>query len=69
MIVFAILGTVLACVWTFVVLWANGMRSSPGEFFGRWTIFAAWAGVVVLWLAWLSDQPGRLCTTAAGACF
>lgn len=52
MIVLAILGTVAAFVWTFIVLWANGMRSSPGAFEGARTIWAAWIGVAVLWLAW-----------------
>ena len=54
MIVLAILGTIAAAVWTFIVLFANGMRSSPGDFYGAGTLWAAWIGVVVLWLAWLA---------------
>ena len=68
MIIFAGLGTAMAVLWTAVVLFANGMRSSQGEFFGTGSIVITWIGVAVLWLAWLSDQPARLCTTAAGVC-
>jgi hypothetical protein len=52
MIVLAIVGTIAAVMWSFVVLWANSMRSSPGAFRGRGTIIAAWFGAAVLWLAW-----------------
>jgi len=51
-IIFAGLGTALAVLWTAVVLFANGMRSSQGEFFGLGSIIIAWIGVAVLWLAW-----------------
>ena len=52
MTVLAVLATIAAFGWSFVVFWANGMRSSPGHFEGRFTIIAAWAAVVVLWLWW-----------------
>lgn len=52
MIVLAIVATILALVWTVVVLGANGMRSSPGDFEGAFSIGAAWIGVAVMWLAW-----------------
>lgn len=52
MIILAIVATLAAVVWSFIVLYANGMRSSPGEFMGAGTIWAAWIGVVVMWLAW-----------------
>jgi hypothetical protein len=52
MIVLAILGTVAAFLWTLMVGYANGMRSSPGAFQGAGLIWAAWIGVGILWLAW-----------------
>lgn len=52
MIFLAILATFAAAVWSMFVLYANGMRSSPGKFVGAGTIWAAWIGVAVLWLAW-----------------
>lgn len=52
MIVLAIVGTLMAILWTFAVLFANSMRSSPGDFQFAWTVYAAWTGAAVLWLAW-----------------
>jgi hypothetical protein len=52
MIVFAILATVVAAAWSFVVKLANDSRPSPREFQGGGTIWAAWLGVAALWLAW-----------------
>lgn len=52
MIVFAILGTIAAIVWSVIVVIANGMRASPGEFQGQGTLIAAWLGAAILWLAW-----------------
>jgi hypothetical protein len=52
MIVLAILATIAAALWSLVVPFGNGMRSSPGAFRGVGTICAAWLGVAVLWLAW-----------------
>ena len=52
MIVFAILGTLAALAWSFLVAFANGMRSSPGDFVGGWSVGGAWFGAAVLWLAW-----------------
>ena len=52
MLFLAIIATIAAGLWSLVVLFANGMRSSPGEFQGRGTIIAAWLGAAVLWLAW-----------------
>jgi hypothetical protein len=52
MIVFAILGTLAALAWSVLVVAANGMRSSPGEFRGSFSVGAAWVVTAVLWLAW-----------------
>jgi hypothetical protein len=52
MIVLAIFGTIAAAVWSVAVLFANGMRSSPGDFQGAWMIWAAWTLAAVLWLVW-----------------
>lgn len=52
MIVLAILGTVAAFIWMLMVGYANGIRSSPGPCEGCATIWAAWIGATVLWLAW-----------------
>jgi hypothetical protein len=52
MIVFAILGTFAALAWSILVMAANGMRSSPGEFRGAFSVGAAWVVAAVLWLAW-----------------
>lgn len=52
MIILAIVATLAALGWSFVVLWANGMRSSPGAFQGAFSIAAAWIGTAVMWLAW-----------------
>ncbi len=53
MIILAILSTIAAAAWSFVVVMANGMSSAPSlGFQGGWTIGAAWAVVVVFWLAW-----------------
>ena len=52
MIIFAILVTIAAFVWSIIVMFANGMRSSPGEFQGAQTIAVAWCIAGVIWLAW-----------------
>lgn len=52
MIILAIAATIAAILWLLFVLYANSMRSSPGEFVGKGTIIAAWIGVAVMWLAW-----------------
>lgn len=52
MIILAVIATFAAIFWSLIVLFANSMRSSPGKFVGAGTIWAAWIGVVVLWLAW-----------------
>lgn len=53
MIVIAVLATLGALGWTFVVLCANGMRASPGEFQGRASIIAGWLAALACWIAWL----------------
>lgn len=53
MIVLAILATLAAIAWTVVVLFANGMASSPQDFQGAWGIGLAWIIVAALWAAWL----------------
>jgi len=52
MIVLAIVSTLGAIAWSLAVLWANSMRSSPGEFQFGVTLVAAWIGVLIMWLAW-----------------
>lgn len=52
MIFFAILATFGAAVWTLFVIFANGMRSSPGRFQGLPSIIAAWVAAGASWLAW-----------------
>jgi hypothetical protein len=52
MIILAIVATISAIFFSLFVLYANGMRSSPGAFVGAWMIWAAWIGVVIMWLAW-----------------
>lgn len=52
MIVLAIVATLVAVIWSFIVVCANGMRSSPGAFMGGFTLTATWIGVAVLWFAW-----------------
>jgi hypothetical protein len=52
MIALAILFTMAAVVWTLMVLYANGMRSSPGAFQGNGSIVVAWAVAALMWLAW-----------------
>jgi hypothetical protein len=52
MIVLAIIATFAAIGWSFAVLWANSMRSSPGEFQFGFTLIAAWVVVLIMWLAW-----------------
>lgn len=52
MIVLAIIATIAGVVWSLVVVGANGMRSSPGEFEGGAMLAATWIGVAIMWLAW-----------------
>jgi len=53
MIVLAIVCTLVAIAWSFAVLWANSMRSSPGEFQFGFTLIVAWIVTAIMWLAWL----------------
>ncbi len=52
MIVLAIIATVAAVLWSLLVLGANSMRSSPGDFEGALTLAAAWVVAAIMWLAW-----------------
>lgn len=52
MIVLAILASMAAAVWSLLVLYANGMRSSPGAFQGNGSIVVAWCAAAVMWIAW-----------------
>jgi hypothetical protein len=52
MIVLAVLVTMFAVAFSFIVWLANGMRSAPGPLEGRGLIAAAWAIAGVFWLAW-----------------
>ncbi len=69
MIVFAILATIGALIWSAVTIFANGMKTVRGEFTGGFLLIVVWGVVAVLWIAWWADQPERLCSTAAGICF
>lgn len=57
MILLAGFATLFAGLLTFVIFFANGMRSSPGEFIGRNFIALAWMAVCVLWL--LATWPAK----------
>jgi len=52
MMLLAIIATLLAIGWAVITLFANGMRSSPGEFQGGGTIVVGFAVAAVFWLAW-----------------
>jgi hypothetical protein len=52
MIILAILATIGAALWTVMVLYANGMASSPQAFQGGGSIALAWGAALVLWIAW-----------------
>lgn len=53
MIFWAIGISFLAGLVTLAVIFANGMRSSPGPFVGRTLIELAWVITLVVWLFWL----------------
>jgi hypothetical protein len=52
MIVLAIVATVAAAGLSVMTVFANGMRSSPGEFQGEWLVIAGWLVAFIMWLAW-----------------
>lgn len=52
MIVLAIIATLAAIVTWVMVLFANGMRSSPGPFQFKSVIVMAWVVAAILWLAY-----------------
>lgn len=52
MIVLAIIATIAGVLWSLIVIVANDMRSSPGDFEGGTMLAATWIGVAVMWLAW-----------------
>lgn len=52
MIVLAIITTLAAIGMSFAILWANSMRSSPGEFQFGFFLAASWFAAVVMWFAW-----------------
>lgn len=52
MIVFAIIATLCVAAGSFGVLFANGMRSSPGDFVGGYVLTAAWSIVAIFWISW-----------------
>ena len=56
MILIVLLATLVAFVTTVLVILANSMRSSPGEFVGRPTLIVAWLAVGVLWAAFAIDE-------------
>lgn len=52
MLFIAIIFTLSACLIALFVLYANGMRSSPGPFEGLSIIIAAFAFALVFWIGW-----------------
>ena len=67
MIVLAAFMTIAAAFLTGLVVFANGMRSTPGVFQGGALILGIWLIAFAFWFAALA--PERICTTAAGICF
>lgn len=53
MIVLAIVATIAAAGLSVMTVFANGMRSSPGEFQGGSLVIAGWLVALVMWMAWL----------------
>lgn len=53
MIVLAVLITLAAVAYSLLVLGANSMRSSPGDFVGMPSLLAAWGVTALMWFAWL----------------
>lgn len=63
MIVLAVLTTAVAAMWSMVVMFANGMRSSPGPFEGGLSISIVWmsltiSGATAGWGGWICDVAG-----------
>lgn len=52
MIVLAVIATLAALVFSFLVVGANSMRSSPGDFVGGPSLLLGWGLAAVFWLAW-----------------
>lgn len=52
LLIFSILALIGSMVLTFMIVFANGMRSSPGPFHGGWLILAVWAFSALLWSGW-----------------
>lgn len=53
MLFLAIIATLASIVWSFFVLFANGMSSAPtAAFQGGWSIALAWIATIILWIAW-----------------
>lgn len=52
MIVLAIIATIAAAGLSVMTVFANGMRSSPGDSRGWGLVIAGWLVAFVMWLAW-----------------
>ena len=53
MIALAIVATIAAVGLSVMTVFANGMRSSPGEFQGRsLVVVVGWLVAFIMWLAW-----------------
>jgi hypothetical protein len=52
MIVLAIVATLAAIGLSVLTVFANGMRSSPGETQGIGLVVIGWFISIVMWLAW-----------------
>lgn len=52
MIVLAIVATIAAVGLSVMTIFANGMRSSPGEFQGGALVAIGWLIAFTMWLAW-----------------
>lgn len=49
---FAILCLVASLIFSWMVVLANAMSSSPGPFVGGWLLIAAWAFTAFMWAGW-----------------
>lgn len=55
MIVLAIFSTIIALVWTWITIAANGMATAPSVngFVGGGGLLVAWAVTALFWVAWI----------------
>lgn len=51
MMFLALVLTFLSLIGTALIVGANGMRSSPGQFYGGAYLVMMWAAVIILWVS------------------